>query len=103
LRVLFILGMAGISACSWFGSKTPPVPEPTELVVTGLSAGSTIFVDGVQVGTATAQNGHPLMVTVAPGPHTVEIHSEAALVYREDTYVGLGESRVVAVLSGLRQ
>jgi hypothetical protein len=31
----------------------------------------------------------------------VEIHTGDKVVYREDTYVALGEHRVVTVLSGL--
>lgn len=103
LRVFILVGIAGLSACSWFGSKTPPPPDPTELVVTGTAIGSVIVVDGVQVGPATVQNDRPHVLYVAPGPHHVEIHVDAAVVYREDTYVGRGETRVVTVLSGLQR
>jgi hypothetical protein len=34
------------------------------------------------------------------GAHKVEIHLGDKIVYREDTYVGLSEHRVVTVLSG---
>jgi hypothetical protein len=57
-------------------------------------------VDGLQAGQATARNDHPQVLNVAAGDHKVEIHLGDAVVYREDTYVGLGEHRMVRVLSG---
>jgi hypothetical protein len=40
---------------------------------------------------------------VTAGDHKVEIHVGDSIVYREDTYVGRGERRVVMVLSGLNR
>jgi len=42
----------------------------------------------------------PVLI-VAAGVHKVEIHTGDKVVYREDTYVALGQHRVVTVLSGL--
>jgi len=77
------------------------LPDPTELIVTGAPAGALIFVDGSQAGLETAVSDHPQVLNVAPGAHKVEIHMGDKVVYREETYVGLGEHRVVTVLSGL--
>jgi len=77
------------------------VPDPTEIIVTGAPAGSTVFVDGLQTGQATAINDHPRVLNVAAGAHRVEIHVGDSVVYREDTYVEVGEHRIVRVLSGL--
>jgi len=77
------------------------LPDPTELIVTGAPAGSLIFVDGLQTGQETAVSDHPQVLNVAAGVHKVEIHLGDKVVYREDTYVALGEHRVVTVLSGL--
>jgi hypothetical protein len=79
------------------------VPDPTEIIVTGAPAGSIVFVDGSQTGQAIAQNDHTQVLSVAAGAHKVEIHVGDAVVYREDTYVALGERRVVRVLSGLNR
>ena len=78
-------------------------PDPTEIVVTGAPADSIVFVDGRQAGQPTALNDHTQVVNVAAGAHKVEIHLGDAIVYREDTYVGLGEHRLVRVLSGLNR
>jgi hypothetical protein len=79
------------------------LPDPTEIVVAGAPGGSIVFVDGLQTGHATALNDHPQVLNVAAGAHKVEIHVGDTIVYREDTYVGLGERRVVTVLSGLNR
>lgn len=79
------------------------MPDPTEIIVTGAPAGSTVFVDGLQTGQATAINDHPRVLNVAAGAHRVEIHVGDSVVYREDTYVEVGEHRIVRVLSGLNR
>jgi hypothetical protein len=100
LRVLVLITLAWLSACSWFGSRTRELPDPTEIIVAGAPAGSLVFVDGLQTGQATAPNDHPRVLNVAAGAHTVEIRMGDAVVYRENTYVGPGERREVIVLSG---
>jgi hypothetical protein len=77
------------------------LPDPTEIIVTGAPVGSVVFVDGLQTGQETALNDHPQVLRVAAGAHKVEIQVGNTVVYREDTYVGLGEKRTVRVLSGL--
>lgn len=100
MRVFLLLTVAFLSACSWFGSKRVQVPDPTELIVTGAPVGSIVFIDAKQAGQATTLPDHPQVLEVAAGNHKVEIHLDDAIVYREDTYVGQGERRVVRVLSG---
>jgi hypothetical protein len=75
-------------------------PDPPEIIVTGAPVGSLVFVDGVQTGTAAAHNDQSQVLNVAAGTHLVEIHMGDTVVYRETTYVGSGERRVVLVLSG---
>jgi hypothetical protein len=101
LRVFLLVVFASLSACSWFNSRRPPQPEPTEIIVTGAPAGSLVFIDGAQVGQAAAHNDQSQVLIVAAGAHKVEIHQGDKIVYREDTYVGVGERSVVIVRSGL--
>jgi len=79
------------------------VPDPTEIIVTGAPSGSIVFVDGQQTGQLTALNDRTQVLNVAAAAHKVEIHVGDTVVYREDTYVGLGEHRLVRVLSGLNR
>jgi|SRR5579859_3751532 len=94
------MALVSLSACSWFGSRKPELPAPTELIVTGAPEGSLIFVDGSKTGPEAAAGDHPQILIVAAGAHRVEIHLEDKIVYREDTDVSLGEHRVLTVLSG---
>jgi RNA-splicing ligase RtcB len=68
--------------------------------VTGAPAGSIVFVDGVQNGQMAESNGKPQVLGVASGEHIVEVRTGDTVVYREQTFVGPGEKRVVKVLSG---
>jgi hypothetical protein len=98
-----VITLACLSACSWFGSRKPHSPDPTEIIVTGAPAGSVIFLDGTQAGPAALLDDRPQILNVPAGAHKVEIRVGDAMVYREDTYVGRGEHRMVRVLSGLRR
>jgi hypothetical protein len=93
--------LASVSACSWFGSHRSAPRPTTEIVITGAPVASLVLVDGVQTGPAVTRNDQSEILDVAPGAHKVEIKLNEAIVYREDTYVGSGERRVVSVLSGL--
>jgi len=96
---LFVTTLACLSGCSWFHPR-PQVPAPPELIVTGLPAGSIVFIDNVQNGQAAELSDKPQVLTVAAGEHIVEVRTGSAVVYREQTYVGSGEKRVIKVLSG---
>jgi hypothetical protein len=101
MKWLVLTMLVCLSACSWLGlRRSPALPQPTEIVITGAPAGSRIFIDGSQVGELVARNDTSQILDVAPGAHKVEIHVNDAIVYREDTYAGAGERRVVSVLSG---
>ncbi|MGA2778837.1 MAG: hypothetical protein ABSF94_14875 [Steroidobacteraceae bacterium] len=103
LRVLVLLTLLCLSACGWIHSRRSHAPDPTQIVVTGAPAGALVFIDGVQAGEATVANNYPQTLDVTAGAHTVEIRAGNALVYREDTYVGAGEHRVINVLSGFKR
>ncbi len=101
MRVLLLLILSSLCACSWFGSHRSAGPRQAEIVITGAPVTSLVLVDGVQTGPAVSRNDQSEILEVAPGSHKVEIELNGAVVYREDTYEGAGERRVVSVLSGL--
>jgi hypothetical protein len=103
LKIFVLLALASLSACSWFHPRPKPPPPQPELVVTGAPAGSAVFVDDVQNGETAAANGKPQVLTVAAGPHIVEVRTGSTVIYREQTYVGSGETHVIKVLSGLNR
>lgn len=101
MRVFVLMTLACLSACSWFNSrKPPPLPNPTEIIVTGAPAGSIVLIDDVPIGQATAGNGRSRVLDVSAGAHKVEIRTGDRIVYREDTYAAIGERTVVIVKSG---
>jgi hypothetical protein len=100
LKILVLLALACLSACSWFHPRAKPPPESPALIVTGAPAGSALFIDGVQNGETATSNDKPQVLNVAAGEHIVEVRMGSTVVYREQTYVGSGERRVIKVLSG---
>jgi hypothetical protein len=101
MKWLLVAMLVCSSACSWHGlRRSPALPRPTEIVITGAPAGSLIFIDGSPIGGSVAHNDTSQILDVAPGAHKVEIRVNDAIVYREETYAGAGERRVVSVLSG---
>ncbi len=104
MRVLILLALAGLSACSWLGlRRTPPPPGSSEFIVTGSPAGALLFIDDVQVGQAVANTNQTQVLTVAAGTHKVQVQVGGKFVYREDAYVARGEHRVVVVKSGFER
>jgi hypothetical protein len=101
LRVFLLILLFGLPGCAWFAPKKAPIPDPTQIIVTGAPVNSTVFVDGSQIGTPATLNDHPQVFDVAAGDHKVEIHMGDSVVYREDLYVAPSEHRIVRVLSGL--
>jgi hypothetical protein len=99
LKTTLLLVVLMLSGCSWF-HRTKPAPPSPQLVVTGAPTGSAVFVDDVKNGQTAAVGGKPQVLNVTAGPHVVEIRTGSTVIYREQTYVGSGESRLIKVLSG---
>lgn len=100
LKTVGLVLLLCLSGCSWLHRRPPPLPTPPELVVTGVPPGSTLFVDGVQIGQASDGSNRSRILEVAPGPHTLEVKMGDTVAYREEAYVGMGERRTITVLSG---
>ncbi len=103
MKVLLCIALVSLSACSWFGSKKHAASDPSEIIVSGSPVGSVVYIDGLQMGQPATAGDLPEIIRVAAGDHKVEIHVGDKIVYREDTYVGRGENRLVTVLSGLNR
>jgi hypothetical protein len=99
MRTSILIALVLLSGCSWFHRK-PPAPDPSELIVTGAPAGATLLVDGAPAGHVSEANDRTQVLRVAPGTHRLEVKVGESVAYREDTYVAVGEKRVVRVLSG---
>ena len=99
MKIFMFLALTCLSACSWFHREKAP-PEPTAFIVTGAPAGSIVFIDDAQIGQVAKFNDKSQVLNVAAGAHIVEVRTDSTVIYREQTYVGSGERRVIKVLSG---
>lgn len=68
--------------------------------MTGVPAGSTLFVDGVQADQPSDGSNRTRVLEVSSGMHILEVRLGDTVTYREQAYVGAGERRVLSVLSG---
>jgi hypothetical protein len=103
LKILVVLALMTLSACSWFhGRPKGPAPLP-EIVVTGAPAGTAIFIDDVQNGQVAEVNGKPQVLSVAAGMHVIEVRAGSTVIYREQTYVSTGDNPVINVRSGIHR
>ena len=98
MKAALLIVLVCLSGCSWMHSHKP-APVPPELIVTGVPAGSILFLDGVQTGQAEDKKRTEVL-RVVPGTHVVEVRRGDTVVYRENTYAGPGDRRVITVLSG---
>jgi hypothetical protein len=99
LKKVALIALLLLTGCGWFHRKPPP-PEPSELIVTGAPVGATLLVDGAPAGHVSEANDRTQVLTVTSGTHLLEVKVGDSVTYRENTYVALGEKRVVTVLSG---
>jgi hypothetical protein len=71
--------------------------SPPTLMVAGAPSGSVLFVDGLDMGSATQYDGNPKVLAVLEGTHQVEVRLGSNLVYKEKAFVSSGQSHTVAV------
>ena len=99
MKISLLIVLALLAGCSWF-HRAKPVPDPPEIIVTGIAPGAFVFVDGVQVGDAQEKSYRSRIINVAPGTHIVEVKMGDTVTYHENAYAGPGDKRYVTVLSG---
>jgi hypothetical protein len=101
MKVLATLAAATLlSACSLPQTTVRSGSSQPGLIVKGAPRGSTLFIDGLQIGWATQYDGDPDVLTVLEGTHAVEIRQGESVVYSEKTFVGAGETHTVQVVAG---
>ena len=101
MKVLTALAAATLlSACSLPQTTVRSGSAQPGLIVSGAPDGSTLFVDGLQIGPATQYDGDPNVLTVLEGTHTVEIRKDGGVVFSGKTFVGAGETHTVQVVGG---
>lgn len=102
MKRTLLIALLALSGCGLFHGRKAPVPDPTEVIVTGVPAGAFILIDGVQDGDAQQTGVRSRILDVSPGDHIVEIKLGDTVTYRETTYAEAHKKRYVTVLSGAR-
>jgi hypothetical protein len=88
--------MAALTGCMPQTTVRTGMSPPT-LMVAGAPTGSVLFVDGLDMGSATQYDGNPKVLAVLEGTHQVEVRLGSNLVYKEKAFVSSGQSHTVAV------
>ena len=101
MKVLTALAAATLlSACSLPQTTVRSGSSQPGLIVKGAPDGSTLFIDGLQVGSATEYDGDPNVLAVLEGTHTVQIRQDGNVIFSEKTFVAAGETHSVLVAAG---
>jgi len=91
-----LVAMAALTGCMPQTTVRTGMSPPT-LMVVGAPTGSVLFVDGLDMGSATQYDGNPKVLAVLEGTHQVEVRLGSNLVYKEKAFVSSGQSHTVAV------
>jgi hypothetical protein len=99
LKKSLLVVVALLAGCSWF-HRSKPMPDPPEIIVTGIAPGAFVYLDGVQVGDAQEKTYRSRIINVSAGTHVVEVKMGDTVTFHETAYSGPGDKRYVMVLSG---
>jgi hypothetical protein len=80
-------------ACAEPVTRVQTVDDRPRLLLTGAPDGAVLFLDGRQVGPASAYGGQPGVLLVEPGTHIVEIRVGDRLLLSRKVFFGGGEQR----------
>ena len=104
MRILIsLVAVTLFSSCALPQTTVRTGSTQPSLVVKGAPDGSTLFVDGLLIGSARQYDGNPKVLAVLEGLHKVEIRQGTAIVYSEKAFVSNGETHMVTVTAGASQ
>jgi hypothetical protein len=86
LIVLLILTCC-ICGCPMPQTSVRTIDDRPTLAIKGAPEGSILFVDGINIGTASQYDGDPNVLTVEPGTHIVRIIANDTVVYEQRVFV----------------
>lgn len=89
--------VAALTACSMPQTTVRTGMAAPTLIVTGAPATSTLFVDGLLMGSAAQFTGSPNVLAVLEGTHQIEVRLGQRVIYHEKAFVSSGQSHTVAV------
>ncbi len=94
---IFLVLVATLAACKMPETTVRTGMAAPTLMVAGAPAGSVLFVDGLDMGSASQYDGNPKVLAVLEGTHQIEVRLGSNVVYKEKAFVSSGQSHTVAV------
>jgi hypothetical protein len=98
--LISLVAVTLLSSCALPQTTVRTGSTQPSLVVKGAPDGSTLFVDGLQVGPAKQYDGNPKVLAVLEGAHKLEIRQGTDVIFREKAFVSSGETHTVTVIAG---
>lgn len=92
--VLLILIMF-IIACAHPAKRVQTLDDRPMLSIKGTSDTATVFVDGLNMGTASIFSGNKNALRLEPGTHLVEIRDGSQTYFKENLYLGSGSNKTI--------
>ena len=77
-------------------TRVSTVDSRPTLSFTGAMEGSTLFVDGINMGAVSQYNGNPKVLTVQPGTHDVTVMVNNKTVFQQTVFVE-SENKVISI------
>src|SRR5271170_4582224 len=99
-RLSVFMLFALLAACTLPQTTVRTGSEQPSLIVKGAPDGSTIYVDGLNMGDAKQFDGNPKVLAILEGSHKIEIRQGSNSVFAEKVFVSNGETHTVAVVGG---
>ena len=91
-KLLVSLIALALSACSLPTTKVNAGTARPTLTVLGAPAGAMLFVDGLQIGVASAYNGQPNTLLIEEGTHRLELRQGGTVLLAQKILASGGEN-----------
>jgi len=87
MKYILCLMLITFFGCSMPATTVRSVDSRPSIAIEGGSSDSELFINGKGVGKTSAFDGHPNVLTIEPGSHTIVVKSNGSIVYQQDFFV----------------
>lgn len=84
---LIVILAVFIAGCTMPATTTKSVDSRPSISITGAPGNSLLFIDGVNMGDANQYDGHPNVLMLESGTHTVSIVSNNQVIYEQTIFI----------------
>ena len=86
--VLAALALIGLASCTYPYENVNVTDERPSIAFKSAPSGSTVYVDGVEMGSAGAYNGRDRVLRIEPGTHVVQIRRGSEIIWSQTVFMG---------------